>query len=59
MPVPFVRGLLREGHLLFAKAGNFHVDVGFEFGLDFKALDHLDNLGLLLGGAAISGPNFL
>ena len=59
MPVPFVRGLLREGHILFANARNLHVDVGFEFGLDFEALDNLDNLGLLLGGAAISKPNFL
>jgi hypothetical protein len=59
LPVLFVCGLQREGYLLFAKAGNLHIDVCFEFGLNFESLDHLDDLRLLFGGAAISRADFL
>jgi hypothetical protein len=59
LPEALVVGLVRESNLLSTKAGDLHVNVSFQFGLNFVPLDHLDNLGLLLSSGTVGGTDFL
>ena len=57
LPPELVSWLDGERDLLLAEAWNVHVHAALQFRLDFEALNHLNNLSLLLSSSAVCWTN--
>ena len=58
VPVSLIRWLTSESNSLLSKTLNIFIDSAFHLGFDFKSLNHLNDLLLLLIGRAVLGTNF-